>query len=108
MQDLHHADPTTVEYFHKTVACSRYGDGLQGELTEVDQMGGLCRQIRVGRSYCSPPHFQHAGKFKDTLATKIFGDLGNKCFCFVCSSIKPLNTSVFEFTLSIESNLKRN
>ena len=36
VKDLHHVDPTTVEYFHNTVACSRYDDGLRGELTEVD------------------------------------------------------------------------
>jgi len=27
-----------VEYFHKIVACFRYDEGLQGELTEVDQI----------------------------------------------------------------------
>ena len=37
MQDLRHADPTTEEYFRKTVVCSRYDDGLQGALKEVDQ-----------------------------------------------------------------------
>ena len=30
MRDLHHAHPTNMEYFHKTVACSRYDDGLRG------------------------------------------------------------------------------
>ena len=38
MQDLHHADPATVEYFRKIVACLRYDDGLQEELMEVDQI----------------------------------------------------------------------
>ena len=38
MQDLHHADPATVEYFRKIAACLRYDDGLQEELTEVDQI----------------------------------------------------------------------
>ena len=38
MQDLHHADPATVEYFRKIVVCLRYDDGLQEELTEVDQI----------------------------------------------------------------------
>lgn len=38
MQDLRRADPTIVEYFQETVACLRYGDGLQGALTEVDQI----------------------------------------------------------------------
>jgi hypothetical protein len=37
MQDLHHEDPATVEYFRKIAACLRYDDGLQEELTEVDQ-----------------------------------------------------------------------
>ena len=38
MQDLHHADPATVEYFRKIVVYLRYDDGLQEELTEVDQI----------------------------------------------------------------------
>ena len=38
MQDLHHADPATVEYLRKIVVCLRYDDGLQEELTEVDQI----------------------------------------------------------------------
>ena len=38
MQDLHHADPATVEYFRKIAAGLRYDDGLQEELTEVDQI----------------------------------------------------------------------
>ena len=66
MQDHHHAHPTIVECFHRIVVCLRYDGGLPEKLTEVDQMGGsqrLCRQNWVRRSYCSPPHFQHAEKF---------------------------------------------
>ena len=33
----------------------------------------------------------------------MFGDLGNKSFVLVCPGIKPLNASVFKFTLSIQS-----
>jgi hypothetical protein len=38
VQDLHRADPTTVEYFRITVVSWRYDDVLQGELTEVDRI----------------------------------------------------------------------
>ena len=38
VQDLHHTDPATVEYFRKIFVCLRYDDGLPEALMEVDQI----------------------------------------------------------------------